>query len=102
MVVVISSSSSAGASSAMAKRCSWRASVTGPAVLAAGAVIEIAMRRSALQDLCDPGLRLIQRFLGLLLAHQRGLDRGRHRVADGGPLRHARTPFDIGVLLQRL
>jgi len=44
MVVVSSSSSSAGASSATAKRCSWRASVTGPAPVAAGAVIEIAMR----------------------------------------------------------
>ena len=31
-----------------------------------------------------------------------GLDRRAHRVADRRPLRHARPPVDVGVVLERL
>ena len=58
-------------------------------------------RRQPFSMLLDARLRLVQRFLGRLLADERGLDRRRHRLADRRPLRHARTPVDVGVLLQR-
>src|SRR5205814_5824701 len=57
---------------------------------------------SGLHDAVDLGLRLVERFLRLLLADERRLYRGRQRVADRRPLRHARAPVDVGVLLERL
>src|SRR5581483_8839102 len=92
-VVVTTSTTSAGRKSASAKRRSCCA-------------VDPCPRRddtsaSALQDLLDARLRLVERFLGFLLTDKRRLDRGRHRVADRGPLGHARPPVDVGILLER-
>src|SRR5687768_11198608 len=57
---------------------------------------------STLQDLADAALRFVERFLRLLLADQRRLDRGGHGLADRWPLRHLRTPLDIEIAAHRL
>src|SRR5688572_29746608 len=58
--------------------------------------------KSRLHDAVDLLLRFIERFLRLLLPDQRRLDGGGHGVADRRPLRHARAPVDVGVLVQGL
>src|SRR5689334_2520492 len=110
-VVVTTSTTSAGRNSASAKRRSCCASVdtlkTSPLRKQRPSVVAIrhwipafaGMTCSSLQYLLDAHLRLVERFLGLLLADQRGLNGGGHGVADRGPLRHARPPVDVGVLL---
>ena len=56
--------------------------------------------RLAAHHWLDAPLRLVERHLGGRLPGQCGLYSGRKRIADGGPLRHARTPIDVGIVLQ--
>src|SRR5947207_9098959 len=89
----------AGPNSAKAKRRSSRASVVN---LDRPLITRGRMRASsALLNLLDARLRLIERVLRLLLADQRRLDFGAHRLSDRGPLGNTRTPFDVRVLLER-
>src|ERR1043165_9617762 len=102
-VVVSTRTPSAGASSISAKRRSRCAIVGKPGLLTPRCRGDASREcRSCLENLLDPGMRPVQRFLRLRLIDQRRLDRRAHRVAEGRVLRHARPPVDVGILLERL
>src|SRR6476469_1495938 len=55
---------------------------------------------SAAHHRLDPFLSVIQRHLRTCLPDKSRLDRRGNRIADSRPLRHARTPINIGIALQ--
>src|SRR2546421_4203328 len=59
-----------------------------------------AVQSSAAHSLVDLFLRVSECILGLCLANQRGLDRGRHDLADRRPLRDKRTPIRIDIVAE--
>src|SRR5689334_18778767 len=104
-VVVRTRISTAGASRASAKRRSRWTNVRGPADLCVKLKRIRPVRSepsSALEYLLDPRLRGVERILRFRLTDQRRLNGRSERVADCRPLRNARAPIDVGVLVERI